>query len=179
MRGLAFAVAAASVLPAAAFAAVTDVGANGFVTETTMQIAAPPEKIFASLVTPSQWWQDRHTRTGNPANLKLTPTVGGCFCETLPNGGGQLYMTVIYVDPAKLLRMRGTLGPSPAQAMPIEGVMTWELKSMGAMTDVKMTYSVSGYSKAGFEMMAKVNDDVLSEQVARLKRQVETGKPDK
>ena len=168
----------ALMLPAASSAAVTDVGAGGFVTETTVQISATPDRIFAALTKPALWWEARHTRTGNPANVTLAPTVGGCFCEALPSGGGQVYMTVIYVDPGKVLRMRGTLGPSPAQAMPIDGVMSWDFKPMGAVTEVKMTYSVSGYSKAGFDMMAKTNDDVLTAEVARLKRLIETGKPE-
>ena len=46
-------------------------------------------------------------------------------------------------------------------------------------TDVVLTYDFGGYAKGGLaETLAAPVDKVLGEQVARLKKYVETGKPD-
>ena len=53
------------------------------------------------------------------------------------------------------------------------------LKDAAGKTDLVLTYDVGGYAKGGLaETLAAPVDKVLGEQVARLKKYVETGKPD-
>jgi hypothetical protein len=85
-------------------------------------------------------------------------------------------MTVSYVDPGKILRFRGALGP--LQGMAVDGSMTWELTTAGDKTHLQLTYTVGGYLASGLgATMAKPVDDVLTLQVQRLKKLVETGQP--
>ena len=79
-------------------------------------------------------------------------------------------------DPGKLLRFRGALGP--LQAMAVDGSMTWELTMAGDKTHLQLTYTVGGYLPGGLgERMAKPVDGVLTLQVQRLKKLMETGQP--
>jgi hypothetical protein len=56
--------------------------------------------------------------------------------------------------------------------------MTWSLKAGGGGTDLSLDYTLGGYIKDGFGPWSKAVDSMLSEQVARLKRFIETGSPD-
>ncbi|MGH8139252.1 MAG: SRPBCC family protein [Steroidobacteraceae bacterium] len=162
------------VVPAAA--GVTDVGSNGFTVQVTAHISAPPQKVYAALVVPARWWSPDHTFSGKASNLHLEAKAGGCWCETLPDGGSVLHLTVVYVDPGKALRLRGALGPF--QSYGVDGALTWALKPASEGTDLSVTYTLGGYIKDGFEQLSKAADGVLSSQVARLKAAVETGSPD-
>ena len=88
-----------------------------------------------------------------------------------------MHLTVVYVDPGKVLRLRGALGPF--QGYGAEGAMTWTLKAVGDGTDLSLTYALGGYYKNGFDQLSKAADGVLTDQVVRLKRLIETGSPDK
>jgi hypothetical protein len=57
--------------------------------------------------------------------------------------------------------------------------MSWVLKPAGNGSDLSVTYTLGGYHKDGFEQWSKGVDSVLTEQVARLQRRVETGSPDR
>jgi uncharacterized protein YndB with AHSA1/START domain len=162
--------AAASTVPVAA--GVIDVAATGFEVQETAHIAAPAAQVYAELTTPAHWWNSDHTFSGDAANLSLDAKAGGCWCETLPNGGSALHLTVVEVVPGKVLRLRGALGPF--QGGGVDGAMTWVLKTAGDGTDVSLTYVLGGYHKDGFEQLSKAADGVLADQVARLKRYVET-----
>jgi hypothetical protein len=100
----------------------------------------------------------------------------GCFCERLKHGEVR-HMTVTYAEEDKQLRMFGGLGP--LQFTGATGHMGVTLKAAGAGTEVVLTYDVGGYAKGGLaETLAAPVDQVLGEQLARLKKAVETGKPD-
>ena len=54
-----------------------------------------------------------------------------------------------------------------------------QLAFAGAATLVRFTYDVGGYAKGGLaETWAAPVDQVLGGQLARLKKQVETGRPE-
>jgi hypothetical protein len=72
---------------------------------------------------------------------------------------------------------RGALGPF--QGYGVDGAMTWALEAFGDGTDLSRTYALGGYYKDGFEQWSKGADGVLTDQVVRLKRLIETGSPDK
>jgi len=165
-----------AMLGSAAHATVTDSAPGGFALTETVHIAAPRDKVYAALIAPSYWWSSSHSFSGNAANFTLDARAGGCWCETLPNGGSAEHLTVVYVKPGETLRLRGALGPF--QSFAVDGVMTWTLKDSGAGTDLTLTYLVGGYMKGGFDNISKVADGVLAEQATRLQHFVETGSPD-
>jgi uncharacterized protein YndB with AHSA1/START domain len=154
-----------------AAAAVVDVAPTGFTVRITTHISASPDKVYATLIMPSRWWASDHTFSGDATNMHLDAKAGGCWCETLPNGGSVLHLTVVYVDPGKALRLRGALGPF--QSYGVDGAMTWGLKAADGGTDVALTYTLGGYAKEGFDALSKAADGVLASQVARLQRVAE------
>jgi hypothetical protein len=161
-------------LPAAhgALAEVVSATPAGFEVKETAHSASAPDKAYAVLLTPAHWWNSEHTYSGNAANLSLEARAGGCWCETLPDGGFVQHMTVTYMVPGKVLRLRGGLGP--LGSMPIEGVLTWTLKPGGGGTEISLSYAVSGTSSQGFDSLSKAVDGVLAEAVSRLKKLLET-----
>jgi uncharacterized protein YndB with AHSA1/START domain len=175
VRSCAFTMLLAAAVPAVA--TVIDVAPYGFTLQVSAHIAAPPDKVYAVLTKPALWWDSAHTFSGDAHNLVLSAKAGGCWCEKLADGGSVLHLTVVYVDPGKVLRLRGALGPF--QGYGVEGAMTWTLKASGSGTDLSLTYALGGYYKDGFDPLSKGADGVLTAQVERLNRLVETGSPDK
>ena|SRR6185312_2494200 len=166
---------AGAMLAGGAHAAVTDRSAAGFEVTETATIAAPPAKVYAALLQPGLWWSSRHSWSGDARNLTID-LASGCFCEKLPKGYVR-HMTVVFADGASALRLFGGLGPM--QFTGAAGHLGFTLKAHGTGTDLAATYDVGGYAKGGLaETLAAPVDAVLGEQVARLKRYVETGKPD-
>jgi uncharacterized protein YndB with AHSA1/START domain len=166
----------AAILGTTAQAAVTDSAPGGFALTETAHIAAPRDKVYAALIQPAHWWSSNHSFSGNAANFTLDARAGGCWCETLPNGGSAQHLTVVYVTPGETLRLRGALGPF--QSFAVDGVMTWTLTDSSQGTGLTLTYLIGGYMKGGFDNIAKGADGVLAGQVNRLQHFVETGSPD-
>jgi uncharacterized protein YndB with AHSA1/START domain len=154
---------------------VASVANNGFEIHETAHAAASPDKVYAALLQPARWWSSDHTFSGNAANLVLEPRAGGCWCETLPNGGSVEHLRVVFVSPGKTLRLRGALGPF--QGFAVDGVMTWSLKSVANGTDISLTYALGGYVKDGFDELSKAADQVLGQQIGQLKKSVEGETP--
>ena len=162
-------------------AAVTDVAANGFTIELQQTISAPPDKVYAAIIEPSGWWTSAHTFSGSAANHTLEPRAGGCFCEKLPSGGSVQHLSLVSVMPGQMLRLSGMLGPF--QGVAGNGVMTWTLAPDKGGTQLTLIYQIAGYDGMkiggkGLDVWSKAADAMLSEQFARLKRDVETGEAD-
>ena len=135
-----------------------------------ISIAAPPAKVWATLIAPSRWWDGEHSYSGDAANISIDARAGGCWCEKMPGGGSIEHMRVLYVQPGKTIRFTGGLGP--LQAMPVNGVMTVTLASSdGKSTEVTLDYAVAG--APGLAPLAAPVDRVLGEQMLRLKAAVE------
>jgi uncharacterized protein YndB with AHSA1/START domain len=152
---------------------VAGAGSGGFEVREQVHVAAPAAAVYAALIAPNRWWDPKHTYSGDSARLSLDARAGGCWCETLPDGGSVQHMTVVFVAPGKALRLHGTLGP--LQAMGATGSMTVSIVPAGTGADLSLVYAVGGYSKDGFETLSKAVDSVLSSQAARLQKLVETG----
>jgi hypothetical protein len=58
----------------------------------------------------------------------------------------------------------------------LAGSLTWKLVEVSGITTLQLSYSVGGYMQGGFEKMAPAVDEVLNEQIQRLKVFVEAGK---
>lgn len=161
-----------AVLAAPGSAEVVSADASGFAVRTALTIAAPPETVYGALLTPGRWWDPAHSWSGDAANMRLDPVIGGCFCEKLPKSGGEsAHMRVIAIDPNHLLRLSGGLGPF--QAMGVAGTLSWELKPVAGGTAFVQTYAVGGHIPGGGAALAPVVDGVMAGQAARLKALVE------
>jgi hypothetical protein len=148
------------------------VNVNGFEVKETAHVAAASDKAFAALLQPSHWWTSEHTFSGNAANLTLDARAGGCWCESLPDGGSVEHLHVVFVSPGKVLRLRGALGPF--QALAVEGVMTWTVKPSANGSDISVSYAIGGYSKDGFDNLSKAADQVLGLQIERLRKLIDS-----
>ena len=168
-------IAAGLAVTSPALAAVEASGPAGFTVVETAHVAAAPDKVFAALLTPARWWSSEHTYSHDAANLSLEPRAGGCWCERLPGGGSAEHLRVVYIAPGQMLRLRGPLGP--LQSMPDDGILTWTLAPAPDGAEVKLSYVVWGDPAAGLPALAGPVDNVLGQQVARLKALIETGKP--
>src|SRR6185295_10474979 len=141
----------------AAFAASSQVSSNGFVVKHKVVISAPPARVYRTLVKQvGKWWDPRHTHSGDSNNLSIDARPGGCFCETLPNGGGVEHLRVVYLQPDELIRMSGALGP--LQSSGVLGSLSWKLTSAGDTTTLEVSYVVGGFMEGGFEHIAPLVD---------------------
>lgn len=148
----------------------------GFALSHEGAVAASAEDIWAALVKPGKWWSPVHSYSGVAKNFSLDPRPGGCFCETLPNGGGVQHARVLYVAPEKTLRLSGAFGPLQGEAL--TGTLTITLKPAEKGTTVRFDYIVGGYAWFDFKQIAPAVDAVIGEQLTRLVRLTETGRAD-
>lgn len=172
MKTMLMAVAVAA-LAGSSQAEVTDHSAAGFEVTEKVTISAPPKKVWETVMRPDHWWSSDHTFSGAAKNLYFDPT--GCFCERLKVGAVR-HMTIVFNDGSTTLRLYGGLGP--LQTTGATGHLGFSLKPAPAGAELTVTYDVGGYAKGGLENFAAPVDKVLGEQVARLKRYAETGRPD-
>ncbi len=162
-------------LSGVAQAEVVEAQNAGFKIKQLATIAASPDKVYAAFVDIGSWWDPQHTYSGSSANLHIDARAGGCFCETLQNGGGIVHMMLVNVVPGTRITLSGALGP--LQIAGVAGAMTVQTVPKDGGTQFGMLYLVGGYFPGGLNSVAKDVDAVLTLQVARLKRYVETGSP--
>ena len=163
-------------LASPAAAAVIDSQPSGFEVREEVQVASTPAQVYAAIGRIGQWWNSDHTYSGDARNMSLELKAGGCFCEQLKDGGGAKHMGVILVQPDRLVRLEGALGPLAATGG--TGHLTFALNPKSAGTDVVLTYDFGGYAKGGMGDFAAPVDAVLGGQLDRLKSYVETSRPD-
>jgi hypothetical protein len=162
-------VGAALVLPMTAPAAAEVIAAadHGFISSHEIVLEAEPLVAWQALTDVGLWWDASHSHSGDAANLSLDAIAGGCFCESLPNGGSVMHMQVVYAAPGKLLRLSGGLGP--LQGMGVSGAMTFTLEPTdGAHTLLHYRYVVSGFLPGGLAGFAEPVDAVQHGQLMRL-----------
>lgn len=169
--------AGALLYPFVASAAVVSATDSGFEVLETVSVAASAKDSYARLIDVAAWWNKAHTFSGDAASLSLDVRPGGCFCERLKNGGGVQHLMLTYVAPNQALRFSGALGP--LQALGVAGSMTIALTAAaGGGTDIALRYRVGGYTTEGIKKWAAPVDEVLGEQISRLKKLIDTGSPD-
>jgi hypothetical protein len=59
----------------------------------------------------------------------------------------------------------------------MDGAMTWVLSDAKGETDLVVTYDLGGHIKGGFADLPQAANGMVTEQVTRLKKFVETGAP--
>jgi len=167
---------ACTALASPALGAVKATTPQGFEVVESYAVTVPPSRLYQAIVEPARWWNLEHTFSGSAANLSLDPHAGGCFCEAIKDGGSVQHLTVVYAAPGKALRLRGALGPLQAEG--VDGSLTFALKPGKDGTQLDVSYIVGGYLRKGPEWWAPIVDQVLDEQVQRLKLYAETGSPE-
>jgi hypothetical protein len=157
-------------------AAVVEITPAGFGVRSEVATSAAPRIVYQSLLHAiDKWWNPEHTISGDSKNLSIEDKVGGCFCEKIGKGSGIEHARVIFLMPDAVVRMSGALGPLQSSAL--VGILTWKLSAAGTGTKIELTYNVGGYMHGAFENIAPAVDEVLADQLARLKTYSETGKP--
>ena len=157
-------------------AEVLDAAPNGFTIRYQLTVDADRAVVYGAAVDHiGQWWSSDHTFSGEAANLYMTATVPGCFCETIGPSAGLVHMAVTFVNPGVMLRLTGGLGP--LGLMGVSGNMTWEFDESEGSTLLTLQYAVGGYMDGGLDSVAPAVDGVLIDAMTRLKSFVETGNP--
>ena len=151
-----------------AAADVVGASATGFEVRHTVPLVVKPEAAFQAFASLPAWWNPEHTYSGKGANLSLSLTPGGCFCERFPKGGGIEHMRVTYVDPGKRIVMTGALGPLLFEAT--AGVLDVEVKSTAGGSVLTLDYKAAGFANGGADKLAPVVDQVLGEQLKRYRK---------
>lgn len=177
MNALARVLAAACALAVAApaDAKVAQKGPTGFVVEFGAELKADAKTARDAFLDVGKWWSSDHTYSGDAKNLSIEAKPGGCWCETLPDGGFVQHMTLVNAAPGMLV-FSGGLGP--LQFMGVASSLTLNLKTANGVTKVTMRYDVGGRDDKNFEEISAGVDGVLAEQFARYVSFVNTGKPD-
>jgi uncharacterized protein YndB with AHSA1/START domain len=150
-----------------AAAEVVTASPNGFEVRETATTDKSPAEAFAAFGRIGSWWSGEHSYGGNASNLSLELQPGGCFCERLTNGGGVQHMHVTYVDPGKRIILTGSLGP--LLFLSTTGVMDVRFEPAGGGTRMTLDYRAAGFFNGGADKFAPAVDNVLGEQLARLK----------
>ncbi len=158
-----------------AHAEVRETAANGFVVESSVVTSASSQAAYLALTgSLPQWWDPAHTWSGRSENLRLEPSAGGCFCETLSDGEVE-HARVILARAGQMLRLQGALGP--LQEMAVLGVLTFAVAPEGAGSRITLNYRVAGSLTSEAAKLAPLVDKVLGIQLARLGMFIDTGKP--
>lgn len=166
-------VAAALVLASAApaQAEVKDAAPGGFTVENTMVVPVDAATAWSALVGEvDAWWPKDHSWWGSDSTLSIEPRAGGCFCEIAGDRQAQ-HMAVTFVEPGKLLRMTGGLGP--LQGMGLHGALEFRLEPVEGeaappSTRITMYYRAGGYSPDDLSAFAPVVDKVQGQQLGGL-----------
>lgn len=152
--------------------AVGEAGPDHLVLNYTLPIKATSARAYAATVDVAHWWSSDHTYSGDARNLRIDARAGGCFCETLKNGGIE-HMRVVLAMPGTMLRLSGGLGPLQSGA--VNGTLTFEFKSGKDGNQVVVSYLISGYFNGGLDKLGGGVDSVLGEQLQRLQHLIDNG----
>ncbi len=147
-------------------AAIKDATPSGFTLENRVQVPVEPMRAWKALVEDvDRWWPADHTWWGAESVLSIEPRAGGCFCER--HGEQQaVHMLVTFVNPGKLLRMTGGLGP--LQGMGLSGALECRLEPVSGGTIITMYYRAGGYTPDDLSKFAPVVDGVQALQLGGL-----------
>lgn len=154
-----------------ASAAVVDATTSGFTLENSREVPVDAGTAWKALVEDvDRWWPKDHTWWGNASTLSIDPRAGGCFCERVRDSGDgreAQHLTVTFVEPGKLMRMVGGLGP--LQGMGLHGVLEWRIVATGeSATRITLWYRAGGYAPDDLSKLAPVVDRVQAAQLGAL-----------
>jgi uncharacterized protein YndB with AHSA1/START domain len=147
-------------------AEVKDAASSGFTVENSAVVPVDAATAWQALVgSIDLWWPKEHTWWGRASRLSIDARAGGCFCERAGERQVQ-HMQVVFVDPQKLLRMIGGLGPF--QGMGLSGVLEWRMTAVDGGTEITLWYRAGGYTPDDLSKLAPVVDSVQAQQLGGL-----------
>ena len=154
---------------------VVSVDQNGFALHIERTVSVDADMAYQQFVIPAEWWNSNHTYSGDAKNLKMDAKAAGCFCEYFDNKQ-VLHMLITYVDPGTEIRMVGGLGP--LQMMGLSGGMSWKFEHIGNnQTKITQHYQVSGRIEGDSAALAKIVNEVQTQQLELLVKRLEAAKP--
>ena len=131
------------------------------------QIKTSSTDLQNKLLDIAQWWSAGHTYSGDSDNLFVDIDTLRCFCEKLDDGGFVSHLKLINYQPRQLMRFSGGLGP--LQSLLVNGVMDISLRPLAEdKTMLLLNYRVSS-NVENIKKWAGPVDQVLREQLRRLK----------
>ena len=139
---------------------------HGFEIRHTANLVVPQPAAFAAIGKVRNWWSKDHTYSGDAANLSLDMRPGGCFCERF-DGGGVEHLRVTYLQPGERITLTGALGPLLFQA--VSGVLDIQVERIAGGSRITMNYRAAGFAKGNGATLAPAVDQVLGEQMKRLR----------
>jgi uncharacterized protein YndB with AHSA1/START domain len=147
-------------------AEVKDASPSGFTAENSVVVMTDPASAWQALVDGiDAWWPKDHTWWGKSGTLSIDARAGGCFCEKSGKQQAQ-HLQVVFVDPGKLLRLSGGLGP--LQGLGLSGILEWRLVPVVGGTRITYWYRAGGYTPDDLRPLAIVVDQVQAQQLAGL-----------
>ncbi|MCY7339433.1 MAG: ATPase [Sphingomonas bacterium] len=158
---------AAMAFAAPAAAEVVSADAHGFEIRHSITLVVPQPQAYAAFGQVDRWWSKTHTYSGDPSRLSLTLRPGGCLCERLDGGGGIEHLRVNYVEPNQRVVLTGGLGPLLFEAT--AGVMDVLVERTAGGSRITLYYRVAGFARGNGAELAPAVDQMLAEQVKRLR----------
>lgn len=153
-------------LCAPARAEVLDSGPGGFTVENSVTVPVDATRAWKGLVRDvDRWWPKDHSWFGADGRFSIDARAGGCFCEIAGPRQAQ-HMTVSFVDPGRLLRMTGGLGP--LQGMGLTGTLDWTFAKVDEGTRITLRYRAGGYATEDLPKFAAIVDQVMALQLGGL-----------
>jgi len=159
-----------SSLATPAAAKLIDQTEAGFTSAHSARVAASPDDVWKMLRMPQNWWSGEHSWSGDATNFWMDTQAGGCFCEKLPGGEGQMgsvqHARILFAKPGEMLRLSGALGPLQGEA--VTGTLTIQIKPAEGGSVIRFDYAVGGYMRFKVADIAPTVDKVMGVQLAGL-----------
>lgn len=158
-----------ALLSAPLAAEVLDQSAQGFTLSNTATANVGPDRAWQALIAEvDQWWPKDHSWFGAAGRFSIEASAGGCFCEIAGARQAQ-HMQVLFVDPPRLLRLGGGLGP--LQGMGLAGVMEFRISPAAdesGGSQLTLWYRAGGYTPQPLGDFVGVVDQVQALQLGAL-----------
>ena len=160
-------IASALFLSAPASAEVVSAGEHGFEVRHSVNLVVPQSQTYDAFGRIDRWWGKDHTYSGDSSRLSIQLRPGGCWCETLDDGGGIEHMRVALVRPGEQVVLTGGLGPLLYEAA--TGVMDVKVERIAGGSKLTMNYKAAGFANGGAAKLAPLVDQVLADQMKRFR----------
>jgi len=156
------------ILVPSARAEIKDSSRDGFTLENSVQVPTDAASTWKALVEDvDKWWPKSHSWWGAEGRFTIEARAGGCFCERAGERQA-VHLLVTFVDPGKLLRLTGGLGP--LQGMGLSGVLEVRFAPLPAGGGTRVTFFLraGGYTPDDLSQFAPVVDKVQALQLGGL-----------
>lgn len=147
-----------------AAASLNNVSANGFEVTQTVNLVVSADQAYSAFTQLPRWWSKQHTYSGDSANIRFDPNLGGCFCERWADGSVE-FMRVAYAKPGEQILLRGALGPMLFE--PVNATLDFKVERIAGGSKATLTYKVYGFSAGNAAQMAPAVDAVLGDAMKR------------